>query len=187
MGGWRITNPLSFFSDVWPNRYDKDGNPICRVCNKPVQPPKKFYCSDRCAQLAIDALNWGYARDIVFERARGICEFPGCDKPAEEIHHKIPVKYLAKFVWNELNRDPDFRKLSHEEKIRADARAYVFLHNHPSNLIALCHEHHVLIHRADRRYRKPWDSYEVGDGWRYFWKHSGQTSIMDFIRTMEVI
>jgi len=187
MGGMRFSNPLSFFEDVWPDRFDSEGHPICRVCNRPVQPPRKVYCSHECYRLAIDALDWRYARRLALERAGHRCEFPGCGKTSSdlEVHHIIPVWRLSSFVWGELNRDPDFRKLPKEEQNKAHIRVYAFLHNHPSNLMVLCRHHHNMVHAAERRHaflRRRWDRYEVGEEWRAFWRMSGQSSLMVFLR-----
>jgi len=187
-----VSDPLSFFSIIWPDRFDEEGRPICRVCNNPVTPPKKYYCSDRCYELAVNALYWGHARYLVWERSGGRCEFPGCGKKLPlnygggEVHHIIPVRDLYWFVWDELKKDPDFEKLSEEEQQRARLRAYAFLHNHPDNLLFLCHEHHKMVHAAERRrafgVKDRWDRYEVGEGWRAFWMSSSQTSLKAFLK-----
>jgi len=184
-------NPLSLFSYIWPDKYDENGNPLCRVCNRPVTPPKRYYCSDECSRLAVEALNWEHARYLVWERAGGKCEFPGCDKilplhyGGGEVHHKIPVRKLYWFVCDELEKDPDFEKLSKEEQKRARFMVYAFLHNHPSNLILLCKEHHNMVHSAERRrafgVKDKWDCYVVGGEWRDFWFSSSQTSLLAFI------
>ena len=185
-----MSKPISFFSEIWPNRYDEEGNPICRVCNRPVRKPKKFYCSDECSNLATEALSWDYARYLVWKRAGGKCEFPGCGRELPlyggegQVHHKIPVRKLGEFVWRELNRDPDFKKLSEEEQNRASCRAYAFMYNHPSNLILLCREHHNLVHSAERRraygFKPRWDKYEVSEAWRAFWRLNSQRTLVDF-------
>lgn len=71
---------------------------------------------------------WAKVREAAIVRAKGMCEMPGCYKPAEEVHHIIELT-------PENINDPDI-------SLNQD------------NLMCLCRDCHFRIHEADRHKSK---------------------------------
>lgn len=76
---------------------------------------------------------WLSVREYVLRRDGGMCQFEGCNKPAEEVHHRTHLT-------PENILDPD---------VTLD----------PDNLVSLCREHHFAVHKQDRdRGRKAYNT-----------------------------
>lgn len=180
----RIT-PSTLFHDVWPThrRNQETGTRLCRVCNQDIVPPKHYYCSDRCAELAQAAVSWDYARRLTLRRDQGVCQFPGCGRAitwrarstanTAEIHHILPVKKIWRLCWD-LVYEWGYTE-GNQERSTAFARLYTILHNDVNNLISYCPECHKTVHRSLSRkekqnwkppYSPPW-SY-----WHNFWQYN---------------
>lgn len=57
---------------------------MCRWCEKPVDPPRRTFCSSECVHQWKMRSNPGYRRQLVFERDGGICAACGRDCHALE-------------------------------------------------------------------------------------------------------
>lgn len=68
-----------------PSAYDHrqkrgpNGEPLCRWCERPVQPPRRTYCSDECVHEWKLRSNPGYLRQQVYRRDKGVCAICGLD------------------------------------------------------------------------------------------------------------
>lgn len=74
---------------------------------------------------------WQHVRHMAWVRDHGMCQYPGCNRPAEEVHH---IKHLT------------------PENITDPAVALSL-----DNLKCLCRDHHFMVHQEDRAQgRKDW-------------------------------
>ncbi len=103
---------VQFDYTAFDRRDPETGRWKCRLCEKPAEPPKIFYCSDECSELFQLALSWPAARYLVMVRDNYRCTQCGevvaghyheydegkkkfvYSKEIGNVHHVIPVKYL---------------------------------------------------------------------------------------------
>lgn len=87
-GRQRIPN-----SERFPYLRDENGRSLCRVCKKPVEPPKRTFCSPRCLRDFMMQTNWNRVRRVVYERDGGVCMKCGKRVSRKNFHvdHIIPV------------------------------------------------------------------------------------------------
>jgi 5-methylcytosine-specific restriction protein A len=50
------------------------GRPLCRWCGQETKPPRRTFCSDPCVREHQIRSNPGYARKLVGQRDRGVCQ-----------------------------------------------------------------------------------------------------------------
>lgn len=62
-----------------PSPKGPDGRHLCRWCRKPVDPPRRYWCSDACVEEYRIRSDPSYARQKVWERDRGVCAVCGVD------------------------------------------------------------------------------------------------------------
>jgi len=138
----------------------KTGRWKCRVCEKPAEPPKRYYCSDEHRKLFNLALSWNHTRNLVLKRDNYRCV--KCEKIvsahyhhydrdkrefmyAEEIahvHHVIPVVYL----WNEILIAVE--GLEGKIRDRRIQQLQIIVFHHIDNLVTLCEEDHKDAHQS---------------------------------------
>lgn len=60
-------------------KFSKNGRPLCRYCEKEVQPPKRTFCSQQCVHEWKLRKSSSYVRAFVFKRDKGVCAICGCN------------------------------------------------------------------------------------------------------------
>ena len=143
------------------NRRDYEtGRWKCRLCEKPAQPPKRFYCSDEHRTLFELGISWAQARYLVLKRDNHRCvkcgkivhahyvntdgdklKFVGRDELAN-IHHIIPISYLRGELFKALEGCPESERVWRTEQLAA------MLFFHIDNLITLCE---VPCHKEEHK------------------------------------
>lgn len=83
-----------------------------------------FKMAKEFAKRFYKSKEWKNVRNMVWVRDHGMCQYPGCNRPAEEVHH---IKHLT------------------PENITDPAVALSL-----DNLKCLCRDHHFMVHQADR-------------------------------------
>ena len=145
-------SPTSFFSDVFPDKMDKEtGRYYCRFCGKPSVKPKKYYCSDECYWNCQRSVSWWYARQGTFKRDEGKCVT--CGKQLNfndtwDCHHIIPVKELYNLSINVVYKNHQWDGLNMDEKNHGWAVIYTLLVHDINNLITLCPKCHKKEHTS---------------------------------------
>lgn len=92
----------------------------CLWCGAILEGRKQSWCCDEHSNNFYDTYHWGFIRDDVLKE-HPVCQICG-EKESKEVHHKEPIKELAKY------------------NIRGDPFD-------EDNLIALCHDCHIQAHR----------------------------------------
>lgn len=124
----------------------------CRLCEKPAEPPKIFYCSDECSELFQLALSWPAARYWALKRDNHRCvkcgrivqghyleydygksKFIEADNIAN-VHHVIPVSY----IWNEILKAVE--GLEGKERTWRVQQLKSIAFFHLDNLVTLCED-----------------------------------------------
>ena len=67
------------FFDKEPYIHPDNGKKSCRWCKGRVDPPKRSYCSDKCAFEWDRRIRWRITRAALFEMRKGACEKCGID------------------------------------------------------------------------------------------------------------
>lgn len=107
-----------------PLRKDENGNPLCRWCRGPLQPPRRSWCSDKCVQEYLLLSSPQAIRRAIFERDRGICAICGVATMAwkrayedelERLYGILRSKMILaqeerKALWDEVGRVHDRMK-----------------------------------------------------------------------------
>ena len=83
-----------------------------------------FKMAKEFAKRFYKSKEWQHVRNMAWVRDHGMCQYPGCNRPAEEVHH---IKHLT------------------PENITDPAVALNI-----DNLKCLCRDHHFMVHQADR-------------------------------------
>ena len=112
--------------------YENQG--ICAMCGGKIESRRRQYCSDECANLYRQLFLWPTASRHAIKMANGRCQQCGItDKGiCKSRHLRWGVRRL---------------EVHHIVPLNGEERAWHRL-NYPSNLLVLCHECHVLLHRC---------------------------------------
>lgn len=80
-------------SERFPYLKDDDGHWLCRVCHRPLTPPKTSFCNRRCLRDFFILTDWQRVRRVIFERDGGICMKCGKQVAKDDYHvdHIVPV------------------------------------------------------------------------------------------------
>lgn len=102
------------------------------MCGRELTKRRRVYCSGECALLYWDLFFWNAAKCEAIERAHHKCQRCG-----------VSERGLAKIYshWYQIS----ILEVHHIRPLNGRARTWNKL-NIPSNLLALCHECHVLVH-----------------------------------------
>lgn len=73
-----------------------NGESLCRWCEKPVERPRRTYCSDDCVHEWRLRSDPGYLRRCVFKRDRGVCAL--CLVDTEKLRKQV-IKALREVSW----------------------------------------------------------------------------------------
>ncbi len=172
---------VQFDYDAFNRRDPGTGRWKCRLCEKPAEPPKLFYCSDKCSELFQLALSWPAARYWALERDNHRCikcgkvvagHYHEYDEEKKEfvyskeianIHHIIPVSYL----WDEIIKA--LEGLEGEERTYRAQQLKSIVFFHLDNLITLC--------------EKPCHRNEHKKGWykKFRMKETGQKTLEELL------
>lgn len=77
------------------DKFDGDGNKLCRNCDKPVAQGRKHYCSESCMDEFNRNNSWFFVRKDVLRRDKYKCSICGkrFRKALLDVDHIIPVKW----------------------------------------------------------------------------------------------
>lgn len=141
---------VQFLFTAFDRRDPETGRQKCRLCEKPAEPPKIVYCSDKCSELFQLALSWPAARYWTLERDNHRCVKCGkvvaghhhewneeqtelvYSKEIANVHHIIPVSYL----WGEIIKALEGLEGKERTWRAQQLKSIVFFHI--DNLITLC-------------------------------------------------
>jgi len=77
-----------------PDRFDSQGNKLCRNCEKRVAANRKHYCSEECMEEFNRNNSWFWVRKDVLRRDKWTCAI--CNKRFKkkelDVDHIIPVQ-----------------------------------------------------------------------------------------------
>jgi len=81
-----------------PDRFDLDGNLLCRNCDNLVSKARRHYCSKECMDEFNRNNSWYFVRKDVLKRDRYTCRI--CKKRFRkkdlDVDHIIPVRFFKK-------------------------------------------------------------------------------------------
>lgn len=63
-------------------KFGKNGRALCRFCEKPVEPPRRTFCSESCVHEWKLRKSSSYVRACLYRRDRGVCAICGIDASA---------------------------------------------------------------------------------------------------------
>lgn len=113
-----------------------EDNGVCWYCGNELPQRRRKWCSDKCRDIYWQTWNWHFASLACRKRAKNCCE--NCHKregiSSLEIHHIIPLNGQDR-NWNKLNE--------------------------PDNLLCLCHDCHMQVHRATQKENKNLTKYAL--------------------------
>ena len=173
---------VQFDYNAFDRRDLKTGRWKCRLCEKPAEPPKRYYCSDEHSELFQLALSWPQARYLTLKRDNHRCVKCGkvvvghyheydedkkefvYSKEVANVHHIIPVAYL----WGEIIKAVE--GLEERERTRRIQQLKSIVFFHLDNLITLCE---IPCHKEE--HKKGW--YE-----KFRFKETGQKTMETFIK-----
>lgn len=151
---------VAFDYTAFDRRDLETGRWKCRLCEKPAEPPKRYYCSDECSELFQLALSWPAARYRTLKRDNYRCVKCGevvaghyheydenkrefvYSKEIANVHHIIPVAYL----WGEIIKAVE--GLDGKERTWRIQQLKSIVFFHLDNLETLCERHHKEAHQS---------------------------------------
>jgi len=105
------------------DRYDREGNKLCRNCEQPVAENRRHYCSKECMDEFVRDHFWYYVRKDVLKRDRYRCSI--CKqrfrKKQLDVDHIIPVQMGGQLFDKDNLRT--LCKECHKAKSRLDSEA----------------------------------------------------------------
>jgi len=87
------------------DKFDSEGNKLCRNCDNKVSPNRRHYCSEKCMDEFNRDNSWYFVRKDVLRRDNYRCRI--CKKRFRkkelDVDHIIPVKMSSRDVFNKKN------------------------------------------------------------------------------------
>ena len=170
---------VQFLFTAFDRRDQETERQKCRLCEKLAEPPKRFYCSDRCSELFQLALSWPAARYWALKRDNHRCVKCGkivagshheyneetkrlvWSEEIANVHHAIPVAYL----WTQIRIA--LGDLEGKERTWRAQQLKSIVFFHLDNLITLCE---IPCHKEEHK-----------SGWyeKFRMKETGQKTLVD--------
>lgn len=140
-----MNNRSEAVSKAFPHAYDGDGNKVCSYCGGALTCRSIKYCSENCRNLANVAAN-PHQRHITIPLLSRHCWLCGIEV--------TPSGPRDGCLWWRSNAE-----IHHIMPVIDGGE------NKLENLVALCHDCHVLIHNAIRFHRKIYDDMQKSNFW----------------------
>jgi 5-methylcytosine-specific restriction endonuclease McrA len=106
-----------------PEKFDEEGNLLCRNCNNQVSPSRRHYCSQSCMDEFNRNNSWFFVRKDILRRDRYTCQI--CKerqrKKYLDVDHIIPVRMGGKLFEKANLRT--LCKECHKSKTKLDQNA----------------------------------------------------------------
>ncbi len=103
------------------DRFDRQGNKLCRNCNNEVAKGRRHYCSRRCMEDFNRKNSWHIVRMDVLRRDNYRCSICGKRKKDLEVDHIIPIRMGGEHFEKKNLRT--LCKECHEAKSKLDSEA----------------------------------------------------------------
>lgn len=106
-----------------PDRFDKEGNKLCRNCDELTSPNRRHYCSKNCMDEFNRNNSWFFIRKDVLRRDRYTCSIckTRMRKKFLDVDHIIPVQ-MGGGLFEKVNLRT-LCKECHKAKSRLDREA----------------------------------------------------------------
>lgn len=109
-----------------PQKFDSEGQPLCRICEGTIPSPRRTFCSEQCVHEYNLRANGSYAREQVFKRDRGICTKCGLDteelrsllykirvQKGEQVYKQLLNYYKEQYGWS-FDLEKHFYEVDHK-------------------------------------------------------------------------
>jgi len=121
---------INDYGKMWPARNSPEGRPLCRYCDMELQKPRRSWCSDKCRDMALIELNPHGYRGIVIKYLGYKCFVCEVSLLQREKYGEVP--------WNAKV------EIHHIVHVKNGGD------NKIENLVGLCHDCHVHVHKLCR-------------------------------------